>query len=67
MMFCFDFTVPKLIDGYYTISPAIASGTMSYHVQHCWLFDVMVVQVLNRQNINLEGFVYVDDVDFKLD
>ena len=63
----FDFTVPKLIDGYYTISPAIASGTMSYHVQHCWLFDVMVVQVLNRQNINLEGFVYVDDVDFKLD
>lgn len=63
----FDFTMPKLIDGYYTISPAIASGTMSYHVQHCWLFDVMVIQVLNNQNINLEGFVYVDDVNFKLD
>ena len=63
----FDFTMPKLIDGYYTISPAIASGTMSYHVQHCWLFDVMVVQVLNSQNINLEGFVYVDDVDFQID
>lgn len=58
----FDFTMPKLIDGYYTVSPAIASGTMSYHVQHCWLFDIIVIQVLNKQNINLEGYVYLDDV-----
>lgn len=62
----FTFRMPKLIDGYYTVSPAIASGTMSYHVQHCWLFDVMVIQVLNRQNINLEGFVYLDETNFEI-
>lgn len=63
----FDFTVPKLIDGYYTVSPAVASGTMSYHVQHCWLFDVLIIQVLNKININLEGFVYLDDVQVEVD
>lgn len=62
----FTFTMPKLIDGYYTVSPAVATGTMSYHEQHCWLYDVMIIQVLNRQGINLEGFVYLDDVDFEL-
>lgn len=63
----FTFTMPKLIDGYYTVSPAIASGTMSYHVQHCWLYDVMVLQVLNKQSINLEGYIYLDDVVFSVD
>lgn len=63
----FTFTMPKLIDGYYTISPAVASGTMSYHVQHCWLYDVIAIQVLNKQNINLEGFVYLDDVKFEIE
>ncbi len=59
----FDFTVPKLIDGYYSVSPAVATGTMAYHEQHCWLFDAMIIQVLNKQNINLEGYVYLDDVE----
>lgn len=65
-VFKFSFTVPKLIDGYYTISPAIASGSQSYHVQHSWIFDAAILQVLNRNNINLEGFIYVDDADFEL-
>lgn len=62
----FDFTMPKLVDGYYSISPAVATGTMAYHEQHCWLFDVMIIQVLNKQNITLEGFVYVDDVKIEV-
>lgn len=65
-IFSFDFTMPKLIDGYYTVSPAIASGTQSYHMQHCWIYDALVLQVVNDQNINLEGFNYIDDAVFSM-
>ena len=51
-------------DGYYTISPAIASGSQAYHIQHCWIFDAMVIQVLNKRDINLEGYNYIDDAEF---
>lgn len=63
-IFQFVFTLPKLIDGYYTISPAIASGSQAYHIQHCWIFDAMVIQVLNKRDINLEGYNYIDDAEF---
>ncbi len=63
-LFEFVFTLPKLVDGYYTISPAIASGSQAYHIQHCWIFDAMVIQVLNKREINLEGYNYIDDAEF---
>lgn len=63
-LFEFVFTLPKLVDGYYTISPAIASGSQAYHIQHCWIFDAMVIQVLNKRDINLEGYNYIDDAEF---
>lgn len=65
-IFKFEFTLPKLIDGYYTISPAIATGSQSYHIQHCWIFDAMVIQVVNNQEINLEGYNYIDDAVFSI-
>ena len=65
-IFLFEFTLPKLIDGYYTISPAIATGSQSYHVQHCWIFDALVIQVVNKMDINLEGYNYIDDAEFTI-
>ena len=66
-LFEFVFTLPKLVDGYYTISPAIASGSQAYHIQHCWIFDAMVIQVLNKRDINLEGYNYIDDAEFYME
>lgn len=56
----FSFELPKLLDGFYTISPAIATGTQSYHTQHCWIFDAIIFEVVNKNAINLEGVVYID-------
>lgn len=64
--FSFQFTMPKLVDGYYTISPAIATGTMSYHEQHCWIYDAAIIQIVNDQEINLEGHVYIDDAVYEM-
>ncbi len=64
-IFSFEFTLPKLVDGYYTISPAIATGTQSYHVQHCWIHDALVMQVVNHMNYSLEGYTYIDDFEFQ--
>lgn len=64
--FSFQFTMPKLVDGYYTLSPAIATGTMSYHEQHCLIYDAAIIQVVNDQEINLEGNIYVDDAVYEM-
>lgn len=63
----FKMEVPKLLDGYYTISPAVASGSQSYHVQHSWIFDAIVVEVINKNEINLEGIVYIDNTKFEIE
>lgn len=62
----FEYEVPKLVEGYYTISPALASGTQSYHIQHSWIFDAIIVEVINGKDINLEGTVYIDDTSFEI-
>jgi len=41
----FEFHLPVLPTGDYTISPAIAEGTQDKHVQHHWLHDAMVLKV----------------------
>ena len=47
VVFRFTFTFPKLRNGEYTISAAIAEGTLDAHVQHHWVHDALVVQVAN--------------------
>lgn len=63
----FKFEVPPLVDGYYTISPAIASGTQAYHIQHAWIFDAVVVEVVNNKIINLEGMLYLENCMFEIE
>ena len=41
----FEFTMPILATGSYSISPAIAEGTQDDHVQHHWIHDALILQV----------------------
>lgn len=41
----FEFRLPVLPSGDYSISPAIADGTQDEHVQHHWLHDALIVRV----------------------
>ncbi|GHU36343.1 ABC transporter ATP-binding protein [Betaproteobacteria bacterium] len=41
----FEFRLPVLPSGDYSISPAIAEGTQEQHVQHHWIHDALVVRV----------------------
>jgi lipopolysaccharide transport system ATP-binding protein len=41
----FEFRLPVLPTGDYSISPAIAEGTQEEHIQHHWLHDAMIVRV----------------------
>lgn len=41
----FEFRLPVLPSGDYSISPAIAEGTQDEHVQHHWLHDGMMMRV----------------------
>jgi len=38
----FEFLMPKLQTGTYTIAVAVAEGTQSQHVQHHWIHDALV-------------------------
>lgn len=41
----FEFRLPILPTGDYSISPAFAEGTQEDHVQHHWMHDAMIVRV----------------------
>lgn len=41
----FEFRLPRLPTGDYSISPAVAEGTQQEHVQHQWLHDALVIKV----------------------
>ncbi|QGQ98490.1 ABC transporter ATP-binding protein [Paenibacillus psychroresistens] len=64
MTYCFNFSLPNLNKGQYTISPAIASGSQSDHIQHSWIHDAIVFNVLLTTKHDLEGFLIMNDVDF---
>lgn len=53
------FQMPKLNKGTYTISVAVANGYQSAHVQLCWLNDVWVFKVADRE-FDLPGFLYIN-------
>ncbi|GIO70015.1 ABC transporter ATP-binding protein [Paenibacillus sp. JTLBN-2024] len=65
-VFSFEFCFPSLNHGQYTISPAIASGTQEDHVQHSWVHDAIVIQVLPVGYETLSGIIHFDDVTFSV-
>jgi len=64
--YSFTFTLPFLKHGYYTISPAVASGSQEDHAQHCWIHDALVIQILDQQIYDLEGYLILPDVKFSI-
>lgn len=61
----FEFTIPPLKRGTYTISPAVASGTQLEHVQHCWIHDALVIKIDDLQEHDLEGYMILNNVSFE--
>lgn len=55
-----EFVLPPLNKGEYTISVAVAKGYQEDHVQLCWMDDVCVFKVPERQ-YDLQGFLYLID------
>ena len=53
------FRIPPLNKGIYTISVAVANGYQEDHVQLCWLDDVWIFRVADRQ-YDLPVFLYID-------
>ena len=54
------FTLPKLNKGEYVVSVAVANGTQLEHVQLCWIDDVLVFRIPERE-CDLPGFLYIDE------
>jgi len=61
----FEFRLPVLPSGDYSLSPAIAEGTQENHIQHHWIHDALMIRVhsssvcmglvgLPMKNISLE-------------
>lgn len=55
-----EFVLPQLNKGEYTISVAVAKGYQEDHVQLCWMDDVCVFKVPERQ-YDLQGFLYLSE------
>jgi len=56
-----EFDLPNLKNGTYTISPAVAEGTMENHIQHHWVHDAVVFNVNSKNVVNQIGWYFVLD------
>ena len=52
----FEFVMPIIAAGEYSISPAIADGTQESHVQLCWVNDAMIFNVHSTSCMGMMGF-----------
>jgi lipopolysaccharide transport system ATP-binding protein/teichoic acid transport system ATP-binding protein len=60
------FRMPRLANGDFTISPAVAEGTMESHVEHHWVHDATVFQIAHKGARHGLGSVLVlDDLAFE--
>ena len=59
------FRLPNIKNGTYTISPALAEGSMENHIQHHWVHDAIVFNVTSSNPANTVGWYYVlDTIEF---
>ena len=59
--YCFHFKFPRLKQGAYLFSPAIAEGTPLTHTQYHWVHDAYVVQVVNPAEIANIGCYFIPE------
>ena len=55
-----SFVMPVLNKGEYTITVAIANGYQADHVQMCWMDDVLVYKIADREH-DIPGLLYIDN------
>lgn len=63
VVFKFAFQVPRLRNGEYSLSAAIAEGTQETHIEHHWVHDALIVQVANKALKNSLGCYVVVDAE----
>jgi lipopolysaccharide transport system ATP-binding protein len=61
----FKFVMPRLMNGDYTLTVAIAEGTQEEHVQHQWIFDAMSFK--SESTNAATGLVGIPFMDIRLD
>lgn len=65
----FEFDFPYLKTGYYSFSPAIASGTLLENVQHHWVHDAYMIQIASADEAAKLGYcllVLKDNVEVRV-
>jgi ABC-type polysaccharide/polyol phosphate transport system ATPase subunit len=61
----FGFKLPRLRNGDYSISPAIAEGTLDAHVEHHWVHDATVITYgKNDPRYRIGSLFVLDEVAF---
>jgi ABC-type polysaccharide/polyol phosphate transport system ATPase subunit len=58
------FEFPRIKKGRYTMSAAVAEGSLSNHVQHHWVHDVAIVEIANTDPTCNLGLVVVEKSEF---
>lgn len=62
----FDFSLPMLPNGVYSVTVAIADGDLANHIQHHWLHDALLIHVSStKARYGLVGIPF-DRVDMKV-
>jgi lipopolysaccharide transport system ATP-binding protein len=61
----FQFVMPRLMNGDYTLTVAIAEGTQEDHIQHQWIFDAMTFR--SESTNAATGLVGIPFMDIRLD
>jgi lipopolysaccharide transport system ATP-binding protein len=61
----FKFMMPRLANGDYFISVAVASGTQNNHLQHCWMHDALHIK--SSGNAGVTGIIGLPMDDIKLE
>jgi ABC-type polysaccharide/polyol phosphate transport system ATPase subunit len=62
--YCFQFELPELNKGTYTITPAIASGTLEEHFQHYLVHDALIFHITNHEKHSLQGLLVLNQIEF---
>lgn len=64
----FEFTFPHIMLGTYTFSPAFAEGTQQNHVQHHWVHDAYIIDVVGSDARKNGGFYFaLDNIGMHID
>ena len=63
----YNFQLPFLRNGVFSISPAIAEGTQDEHIQHHWIHDAMTFTINTTDKKAQMGWLFsIDNLNIKV-